>query len=141
MVDTVGVGFSFVRTEPSPLDLSYTFDSLTDLDEYLSGSAYLSPPFEGLGSPYAGQILAVLNGTAQPDIYTIWEVPSGTVGAIENQVNGLFFAYQQPTAAAEGVTTGTLSPPVNPQPGDLWTRPDNRIMFRLDSGAWVQIFP
>jgi hypothetical protein len=132
---------SFRRGINEALDISYVFDSVAELQAYLSSASYLSPPFTGQGSPYPGQITAILNGTNQPDIYVIWEVPSGTAGAIQNQLNTLFYAYSPISAAAEGITLGSMTPPANPQPGDIWSRPDNRLLFRLDSGAWVQLFP
>lgn len=141
MVTIVNAPFSFERAEPSPLDISYVFDSVADLQDYLSSTTYMNPPYSGVGFPYNGQILAVLNGTAQPDVHIVWEVPSGTIGAIQNELNSLFYIHAPVSGAAEGITLGSMTPPTNPQPGDLWTRPDNRLLFRLSSGAWVQLFP
>jgi hypothetical protein len=90
---TVDLPVNYRRGTPEPIDVSYVFNSVADLEAYLESSAYLNPPYAGLGAPYSGQIMAVLNGTSQPDVYTIWEVPSGTAGAMENQLSGQFFAY------------------------------------------------
>jgi len=103
MASVADVGFSFRRGEATPLDVSFVFNTIADLQGYLSSSTYLTPPdYTGLGFPYAGQVLAVLNGTSQPDVYVIWEAPSGTAGAVENQLNTLFYAYAQISAAPAG---------------------------------------
>jgi triacylglycerol esterase/lipase EstA (alpha/beta hydrolase family) len=136
-------GNAFRRQDFAPLDLSYVFASVADLEDYLTSDAVMTGNFADIkGYPYPGQISAVLNGTNQPDVYVVWQVPSGTVGAVENPLNNLFYAYSQiGGGAVEGITTGSMTAPSNPQPGDLWTRPDNRMLFRLDTGAWVQIWP
>ena len=113
MAGLVPAGFSFERIEPVPLDISYVFDSVTDLETYLSGTTYVNPPFSGVGFPYKGQILAVLNGTNQPDVYVTWEVPSGTAGAIENELNGLFYAYSP--VGAGGGAAAMPEPPADDQ--------------------------
>jgi hypothetical protein len=135
--------WSLRRANFEPLDISYVFDSVADLEDYLTSEAVMTGAFADIkGYPYPGQISAVLNGTNQPSIYVVWEVPSGTPGAVVNPLNSLSYAYSEiEGGGAAGFTAGSMTAPTNPQPGDLWTRPDNRMLFRLDTGAWVQIFP
>src|SRR5262249_3636385 len=90
-------GLSYRRQNFEPLDISYVFDSLTELEDYLSSAAIFATPFNPddlKGFPYSGQITAVLNGTNQPDVYVIWEATSGTANAVESLLfPGRFFAY------------------------------------------------
>lgn len=52
--------FGFQRMEPDPLDPSLVFDTLADFQTYLTG-----------GTAYAGQVVAVRNGTNVPDVYVV----------------------------------------------------------------------
>jgi len=121
---------SYRRTQFEPLDISYVFDSVAQLEDYLSGDPFFATPFDPAnikGVPYAGQVTAVLNGANQPDVCVIWEVPSGTAGAIENQLNNLFYSY----ALIGGGGGGAMPEP--PDDGALYGR--TRAASTL-TGTW-----
>ena len=87
---------SFKRGNFAPLDVSYVMGSISELHDYLSGAAYVATPFDPAatkGMPYAGQVVAVLNGTETPDVYVIHVVPSGTAGAHEHPFDNQHYAY------------------------------------------------
>jgi len=54
--------FSLLRVTPEPLDTSFVFEDMAAF------TAYLASP-----TAYAGQIVAVRNGTNEPDVYLIYE--------------------------------------------------------------------
>jgi len=66
----IGWQFSHIRMSAEPLDASHVFESLADFQAYLDGTATGS---DFLGTPYAGQIVVVRNGTNQPNVYLIYE--------------------------------------------------------------------
>jgi hypothetical protein len=134
---------SFRRGEANPLDISYVFDSVADLEDYLAAEPYINfDPARLWGLPYNGQVTTVLNGTNQPDVYVIWEVPSGTAGAVENQLTNIFYAYSTfggAPGAAEGLTPGSSTAPASPQSGDLWTTLNGEIFIWHQAGFWIQV--
>jgi hypothetical protein len=109
MATTIDWEPTFRRSNFEPLDLSYVFNTVADLEEYLSSAAVMEGRFGDIkGYPYPGQIAAVLNSNNAPDVYVIWEVLSGTPGAVENELNNLFYAYEKFEAgAAAGTDDGT----------------------------------
>jgi len=113
--------FQLRRGNPAPTDPTDVFDTITDLDDYVTN------PFT---TAYAGQIVAVRHTDQvpppnEPDLFTIFE--DKTYG-------------QLAAGAAEGVSIGSATAPTTPSGGELWSRPDGRLyIWNPSAGAWIQI--
>lgn len=103
--------FGFARLNRSPLDASMVFDTMAAFNTYRTS-----------GPAYAGQIVAVRNGTNSPDIFRINED----------------YSYSPISGVVEDVTTGATGPPSSPGPGALWTTIDGQL-FVWAGTFWVQV--
>lgn len=82
-------GFGFQRITSDPLDPSYVFDTLAEFQTYLTG-----------GTAYAGQIVAVRNGTNVPDIYIV-NNDKTSYSPLEGGGGGGRYEHEQTTAATQ----------------------------------------
>lgn len=103
--------FSFARLNRVPLDASFVFPTMAAFNTYRTS-----------GPAYAGQLVAVRNGTNTPDVFRINED----------------YTYSAIAGVAEGITTGGTTPPASPNPGDLWTTIDGQV-FVWAGDFWVQV--